>query len=68
MSPDPEDLSVLTPGHFLIGRPLTAVPEPDLRDIKQNRLSRWEQVQQISQHFWKRWSTEYLSSLQQSFK
>ena len=68
MSPDPTDLNVLTPGHFLIGRPLTAIPEPDLTSVKINRLSRWQLTQQIAQHFWRRWSAEYLSTLQQRFK
>ena len=65
LSPDPADLEVLTPGHFLIGEPLTAIPEPDLTHLKVNRLSRWQRCQQIVQHFWDRWSKEYLHSLQQ---
>lgn len=32
LSDDPEDLSVLTPGHFLIGESLTTIPEPSLLD------------------------------------
>ena len=68
ISCDPEDLSVLTPGNFLIGCALTAVPEPDLTHIKLNRLSKWQLTQQMFQHFWRRWSAEYLSSLQQRFK
>jgi hypothetical protein len=65
ISTDPDDLSALTPGHFLIGAPLTSVPEPDLLEIKTNRLSRWEFLQQMTQAFWKRWSNEYLTRLQQ---
>ncbi|XP_062703548.1 uncharacterized protein LOC134286002 [Aedes albopictus] len=63
MSSDPSDLSVLTPGHFLVQRPLTAVAEPSLRDVPENRLSRWQQAQNFVQRIWSRWSTQYLSDL-----
>lgn len=59
-SDDPNDFSSITPAHFLIGREITAIPEPSLEDIKINRLSRWQFVQQMKQHFWRRWSREYL--------
>lgn len=62
---DPTDLAVLTPGHFLIGDALTAYPEPDLTDVKENRLTRWQLTQQLFQHFWRRWSREFLTRLQQ---
>ncbi|XP_076301937.1 uncharacterized protein LOC143220085 [Lasioglossum baleicum] len=39
MSDDPEDPVALTPGHFLIGEPLTAIPEPSLEDLPASRLS-----------------------------
>lgn len=64
LSNDPNDLAPLTPGHFLIGESLTAVADQDLTDIKLNRLSRWQHVEQIRQSFWKRWSREYLTQLQ----
>ncbi|OXA46198.1 Gag-Pol polyprotein [Folsomia candida] len=64
-STDPQDLAALTPGHFLIGAPLTAIPEPSLDHIKQNQLSHWQLLQQLMQSFWKRWSAEYLTRLQQ---
>jgi len=64
-SSDPNDLSVLTSGHFLIGQPLVAVPEPDITTLPQNKLSRWQLVQTLQQQFWKRWSSEFLSRLQQ---
>ncbi|XP_011868350.1 PREDICTED: uncharacterized protein LOC105562254, partial [Vollenhovia emeryi] len=63
MSTDPADLEALTPGHFLVGAPLNALPEPDLTDINLNWLSRWQRLQQQLQLFWRRWSTEYLSEL-----
>ncbi|XP_024883190.1 uncharacterized protein LOC112461950 [Temnothorax curvispinosus] len=33
LSDDPEDLSVLTPGHFLIGEASTTIPEPSLSAV-----------------------------------
>jgi hypothetical protein len=68
LSTDPNDLIPLTPGHFLIGDRLTTVLEPDLTPIRLNRLSRWQLVQQLQQHFWRRWSSEYLHHLQQRLK
>ncbi|XP_039303484.1 uncharacterized protein LOC120357383 [Solenopsis invicta] len=63
LSDDPEDLAALTPGHFLVGSALTAVPEPSLRELPVNRLTRWQLLQQMRDHFWERWSREYLHSL-----
>lgn len=64
----PNDPQPLTPGHFLIGRPLNAIPDPDFTDIPQNRLSKWQQMQQALQHFWRRWTSEYLQKLQERTK
>lgn len=63
-STDPNDLVALTPGHILIGRPLTAIVEPSLSEIPLNRASKWQHVTKITQDFWKRWSSEYLNQLQ----
>lgn len=65
MSSDPSDLSALTPGHFLIGQPLLSIPERNLQGIAANRLSRYEFLIQLQQHFWARWSLEYLKQFQQ---
>lgn len=64
----PEDLTPLTPGHFLIGHAMCAVPESDVVDVNPNRLDRFQHVQQLAQHFWQRWSQEYLQLLQQRHK
>ncbi|XP_063907426.1 uncharacterized protein LOC135125701 [Zophobas morio] len=68
LSSNPDDLSALTPGHFLIGTALTSPAEPDVSDINIHRLGQWEKIQQLRQHFWKRWSREYLVELQQRSK
>lgn len=68
VSSDPNDLSALTPGHFLIGWPITAYPEPNLEELPNNRLSRWQYVEQLRQHFWGRWKLEYLHNCQQRSK
>lgn len=58
------EFAALTPGHLLIGAPLLAVPEPSLLQLNENRLSRWQLIQRTLESFWKRWSVEYLHSLQ----
>ncbi|GFT45987.1 integrase catalytic domain-containing protein [Trichonephila clavipes] len=65
ISNDQNDLSALTPGHFIIGRPLTSIPEPNYIDSNNSYLTRWQQIQKLVQQFWKRWHKEYLTRLQQ---
>jgi hypothetical protein len=64
ISNDPNDLIALSPSHFLIGDLLTAPVEHDVTPLPINRLSRWQYVEQLRQHFWKRWSVDYLTQLQ----
>jgi hypothetical protein len=68
LSSNPDDLSPLTPGHFLIGTALTAPAESDVTEINIHRLDQWQKIQQVRQHFWKRWSREYIVELQQRSK
>ncbi|XP_063979927.1 uncharacterized protein LOC135163952 [Diachasmimorpha longicaudata] len=58
ISDDPVDTSVLTPGHFLIGGPITTVPEPSLLEENIPRLDRWQFITNRVQDFWRRWSQE----------
>ncbi len=60
----PEDgVQALTPGHFLVGRPLSAIPERDVTGCKHTSLKRWNLCQRISQDFWRRWKQEYIHQL-----
>ncbi|XP_070167756.1 uncharacterized protein [Polyergus mexicanus] len=66
LSNDPSDLSTLTPGHLLIGEPLVNSAEKPAQDDHLCRLTnRWVLTSAMRDHFWKRWSTEYLHHLQQ---
>lgn len=61
---DPNDLTALTPGHFLVGESLVTLSEPEnLIDTNSGRLTRWELVQQMYQQFWHRWQAEYIDTL-----
>ncbi|GFX78361.1 integrase catalytic domain-containing protein [Trichonephila clavipes] len=42
LSDNINEYEVLTPGHFIIGRPISAIPEPAILDISDDRLSRWQ--------------------------
>ena len=66
LSNSDEDVSALTPGHFLIGAPLVAPVEPfeEVNVNKLSALSRWNRVIRIRNHLWDRWKKEYLLQLQ----
>lgn len=64
LSDDPSDLILLTPAHFLIGDTLAALPQEDFINVNKNRLDRYQHLQQLVQHFWSRWQTEYLHQSQ----
>ena len=62
-----EGIFTLTSGHFLIGKAIKAYPEQHIpEDI--SLLKRWNLGQAMVQHFWARWSNEYLKSLQTRMK
>ncbi|XP_055622665.1 uncharacterized protein LOC129766187 [Toxorhynchites rutilus septentrionalis] len=64
LSDDPSDLAPLTPGHFLVGSELKAVPDVNLDSVQYNRLTQWQQTQKMFQEIWNRWHLEYLATLQ----
>ena len=66
VSNDPNDALALTPRHFLIGRPIAALSEPKTTGEETISLTRQKKrMEHLIRDFWKKWSTEYLSNLQQ---
>ena len=54
----------LTPGHFLVGGPLYALPSlPDVHS-KITSLRRCNLTQRLTSELWRRWRADYLSQLQ----
>lgn len=64
LSDDPEDFKALTPGHFLIGQELNAIPEPIVLDLNVCRLNVWQKMQRAVQEFWFKWKRDYVNTLQ----
>ncbi|KAF6213740.1 hypothetical protein GE061_011462 [Apolygus lucorum] len=64
LSSDPDASDYLSPGHFLVGGPLVALPERSILDRRENLLTRWQLVKRMYQQFWSRWRREYLQTLQ----
>lgn len=62
-----ENIYILTPGHFIIGRPLLEAPAK-LNEGNMGCVNRWKLLQRIKNHFWKKWKEEYLTSLQNRTK
>lgn len=63
-----DGVPVLTPGHFLIGRPLRAVPLSVDSTTGVDHLRRWNLVRHPQSDLWGRWSREYLRELQRRAK
>lgn len=68
LSSDPNDFQALTPAHFLTQAPLEPIIEPVYKPDNIKYLRRWQRVSALHQHFWDRWSNEYLHQLQQRCK
>ncbi|XP_047028042.1 uncharacterized protein LOC124636151 [Helicoverpa zea] len=68
MTSNPNDFLPLSPGHFLIGRALTTFPYPQIEEVDPNKLKRFQRLEQIRQHFWRRWQNEYINELQRRQK
>ena len=65
LSTDPNDLSALTPGHFLIGSPINLIPDLNSKKtIRLGNLRDFQQMQTIRNQFWKEWHRNYITSLQ----
>ncbi|XP_066589587.1 uncharacterized protein [Prorops nasuta] len=65
LTDDIRDFSYLTPSHFLSNGMVMNLPAPSLLNEKENRLTRWQRIQQMRDQFWHIWHHDYLLQLQQ---
>ena len=54
ISSDPNDLLVLSPAHYLIGKTIMTLPEGNMLSVPVNRLSTWQHISKVRQAFWSR--------------
>ena len=64
VSDDPYDLNALIPNHLLLLRSTASFPPGIFSSANNYSRRRWKQVQYMTDIFWKRWTREYLPSLQ----
>lgn len=66
LTEDPEDFyNCLTPGHFLTGSPILSLPLSDYSDASNIDLRRrWKLCEHMFHQYWKKWSNDYLTTLQ----
>ncbi|XP_043264150.1 uncharacterized protein LOC122404277 [Colletes gigas] len=68
LSDCPEDYAPLTPGHFLIGSPMNALPVESVENENISRLTRWRAIQKFHEQLWRHWTRDYLTHLQNRYK
>ena len=67
--PDSDDgIEALTPGYFLVGHPLEALPDSSLMYQPSSLLRHWRLCQALVRQFWQRWSVKYLAVLRKFAK
>ena len=59
---DPKDLKPITPAHLALGRSLVSLPNHETKET--TIQGRFSYLQKLQDHFWKRWTKEYLPQLQ----
>ena len=69
ISPDGRDPLPLTPGHFLIGRPLKVLPPASSNaDLSKTHRDRYQSLLAMKNSFWTKWKKEVLHQMIQSNK
>ena len=68
LTDDPTDNQFLTPSMLLNQSNSYIIPEPDYTNSKIPPVQRYKQIQQMLQDWWKKWSLEYLQTLQERHK
>ena len=63
-----DGISPLTPGHFLVGGPLAALPSHTDTSTKISALRRWNLIKRLNHDLWQRWKSEYLLQMQRRNK
>ena len=64
VSTDPDDPQILSPATLLTQKTASEVVHFDLSYAKDMFKAQWCRVQALADTFWKRWSSQYLASLQ----
>lgn len=59
-----DEFEALTPGHFIMFKAPNTLPEPNIDHIPRNRLNQYQYLQRLRSDFWRLWSQEYISTLQ----
>ena len=63
-----DGLVTLTASHFLLYNSPSSYPEDPRLPARPDLLTKWKHCQAVIQHFWQRWSREYLSTVQARVK
>eukprot|EP00794_Sanderia_malayensis_P002012 gene2012-biopygen1824 len=64
VSDDPKDFNAITPNHLLLLRSNQTFPPGVFTNKESYSKRRWKQIQYMADLFWKRWTKEYLPTLQ----
>lgn len=64
LTPNADDIEVITPSHFFNFQPINSLPKPNLSHLKANQLDQYQYLYRLYTDFWKGWSKEYLDQLQ----
>ena len=68
VSDDPRDVAALTPNHLLLLKSNNSMPPGVFSKSNCCGKRRWKQVQYLADIFWKKWTKEYLPTLQRQQK
>lgn len=61
-------VSPLTPGHFLVGRPLVSLPLRVEVTTKLQNLRRWNLMKRLEYELWQRWRGDFLTQMHRRLK